>query len=144
MTPSTSRQSPFHFAFFVRDLQSTREFYSGILDCPEGRSTATWVDFDFFGNQISAHVTGPVTVTHDAGFVDGVAVPMPHFGAIVAWDLFHEIVARARAAGTKFVLEPTTRYPGQPGEQLTMFVIDPSGNALEFKSFRHPEHVYTA
>ncbi len=136
-------QFPFHFAFFVRDLESTREFYSGILDCHEGRSSDTWVDFDFFGNQISAHATGPVTPTQNAGFVEGVAVPMPHFGAIVPWERFHEIVARARAAGTAFALEPITRYAGQRGEQLTMFVIDPSGNALEFKSFRHPEHVFT-
>ena len=108
---------PFHFAFFVRDLDSTRRFYGEILGCREGRSTDTWVDFDFFGNQISAHTTGQVTPTQNTGI---------------------------RAAGLPFVVEPRIRYAGQPGEQATMFILDLSGNALEFKSFRHPEHVFTA
>lgn len=134
----------FHFAFFVRDLGSTRRFYGDVLGCREGRSTDTWVDFDFFGNQISAHTTGPVVPTTDAGVVDGIRVAMPHFGAVLAWDEFQLIADRIRRAGIAFILEPRTRYAGQPGEQLTMFLRDPSGNALEFKSFRHPEHVFTA
>ena len=134
---------PFHFAFFVRDLDSTRAFYGAVLGCREGRSTESWVDFDFFGNQISAHVTGPVTPTSDAGVVDGVKVPMPHFGALLEWEDFHRIAGRIRDARIAFIIEPRVRYPGQPGEQLTMFLRDPSGNALEFKSFRHPEHVFT-
>ncbi len=139
MTPE-----PFHYSFFVRDLVSTRQFYGMILGCKEGRSTETWVDFDFFGNQISAHTTGPVTPTLDAGIVEGVAVPMPHFGAILPWDGFHALAERIREAGTPFVIEPRIRFVGQPGEQATMFLLDPSRNALEFKSFRNPEHVFTA
>ena len=135
---------PFHFAFFVRDLDSTRRFYGEILGCREGRSTDTWVDFDFFGNQISAHLTDDVPVSRHTGQVDGVAVPMPHFGALLPWDAFQGVADRIRAAGIQFILEPSIRYPGQPGEQATMFLLDPSGNALEFKSFRHPEHVFTA
>lgn len=135
---------PFHYAFFVRDLVSTRRFYGEILGCREGRSTDTWVDFDFFGHQISAHTTGRVTPTQNTGKVEGILVPMPHFGAILEWEQFDAVAGRIRAAGIGFVLEPRTRYAGQPGEQATMFVLDPSGNALEFKSFRHPEHVFTA
>jgi uncharacterized protein len=134
---------PFHFAFFVRDLDSTREFYGDVLGCREGRSTQDWVDFDFFGNQISAHVTGPVSPTSDAGVVDGVRVPMPHFGALLEWEEFARVAGRIRAARIAFIIEPRVRYPGQPGEQMTMFLRDPSGNALEFKSFRHPQHVFT-
>ena len=135
---------PLHFAFFVRDLASTRRFYGEILGCREGRSTDTWVDFDFFGNQISAHTTGPVTATHATGKVEDLLVPMPHFGALLEWDGFAALAERIRRAGHPFLLEPRTRYAGQPGEQTTMFLLDPSGNALEFKSFRHPEHVFTA
>jgi extradiol dioxygenase family protein len=134
----------FHFAFFVRDLPSARRFYGDVLGCREGRSTDTWVDFDFFGNQISAHTTGPVGATTDAGVVDGILVPMPHFGAVLPWDEFHRVADRIRQAAIPFIIEPRLRYPGQPGEQLTMFLRDPSGNALEFKSFKHPEHVFTA
>ena len=135
--------SAFHFAFFVKDLDSSRDFYSGILGCKEGRSTDTWVDFDFFGNQISCHNTGPVGATQNTGFVAGIAVPMPHFGAILEWDTFNAIADRIRKKAS-FVVEPMIRYQGEPGEQATMFVLDFSGNALEFKSFKHPEHVFTA
>jgi extradiol dioxygenase family protein len=134
---------PFHFAFFVRDLPSTRRFYGEGLGCREGRSTETWVDFDFFGNQISAHTTGVVTPTQNTGHVENILVPMPHFGALLPWEAFEGLAERVRAAELAFVLEPRIRYPGQPGEQATMFLLDPSGNALEFKSFRHPEHVFT-
>jgi len=137
-------EAPFHFAFFVKDLQSTREFYVDTLGCLEGRSAETWVDFDFFGNQISADTTGPVVATQNTGIVDGVAVPMPHFGAILPWNAFNSIAARIRKAGIAFVIEPMIRFEGEPREQATMFVLDHSGNALEFKSFRHPEHAFTA
>src|SRR5438093_6586996 len=113
---------PFHFSFFVRDLGSTRRFYGDLLGCREGRSTSTWVDFDFFGNQISAHTTGPVTRTYDTGQVDGAAVPMPHFGAVLPWDRFHELAERIRGAGVPFILEPHIRFEGQPGEQATRFL----------------------
>jgi extradiol dioxygenase family protein len=135
---------PFHFAFFVRDLASTRRFYGEILGCREGRSTETWVDFDFFGNQISAHNTGDVMPTQNTGKVEGILVPMPHFGALLDWQEFEALAGRIRATGLTFILEPTVRYAGQPGEQATMFLLDPSENALEFKSFRHPEHVFTS
>jgi extradiol dioxygenase family protein len=135
---------PFHFAFFVRDLASTRRFYGTVLGCREGRSTESWVDFDFFGNQISAHTTGSVTPTQNTGKVEDLLVPMPHFGALLEWDEFTAVAGRIREAGLPFILEPRIRYPGQPGEQATMFLLDPSGNALEFKSFKHPEHVFTA
>lgn len=102
------------------------------------------MDFDFFGNQISAHTTGPVAATQNTGVVAGVTVPMPHFGAILEWDTFNAVAARIREAGIAFVIEPMIRFEGEPGEQATMFVLDHSGNALEFKSFRHPEHVFTA
>ena len=135
---------PFHFAFFVCDLASTRRFYGEILGCREGRSTETWVDFDFFGNQISAHTTGTVTPTQNTGQVEGIQVPMPHFGALLEWEAFGALQQRIHAAGLPVILEPRVRYAGQPGEQATMFLLDPSGNALEFKSFRHPEHIFTA
>ena len=134
--------SPFHFAFFVKDLDATRRFYGGVLGCREGRSTEAWVDFDFFGNQISAHRTDDPMPARSHGSVDSVAVPMPHFGAILPWDRFQSVAESIRAAGLKFVIEPTTRFAGQPGEQATMFVLDPTGNALEFKSFKHPENVF--
>ena len=136
--------SPFHLAFPIQDLDAARAFYGGLLGCPEGRSSEAWIDFDFFGHQISAHNTGTVTPTQNTGFVEDIAVPMPHFGAIVGWDRFQQIADRVRAAGLTFVLDPMIRYEGQPGEQATMFLLDPSGNALEFKSFRHPEQVFTA
>ena len=136
--------NPFHFAFFVRDLESTRRFYGEVLGCREGRSTDTWVDFDFFGNQISAHTTGSVTPTQNTGQVEGLLVPMPHFGALLDWDAFDHLAARIRAAALPFIVEPRIRYAGEPGEQATMFLLDASGNALEFKSFRHAEHVFTA
>lgn len=136
--------TPFHLAIPVTDLASAREFYGGLLRCPEGRSADTWVDFDFFGNQISAHSTGTVTPTQNTGKVEDILVPMPHFGAILGWDEFTAIADRIRAVGMSFILEPRTRYAGQPGEQATMFLLDPSGNALEFKSFKHPEHLFTA
>ena len=135
--------SAFHYSFHTRDLNEARRFYGELLGCREGRSTGTWVDYDFFGNQISIHVGAPAP-TSDTGRVDGIAVPMPHFGAILSWDDFAAAAARLREAGIAFIIEPTLRYPGAPGEQATMFLRDFGGNALEFKAFRHPEHVFTA
>ena len=135
---------PFHFSFLVGDLASTRKFYGKILGCKEGRSTDTWVDFDFFGNQISAHVHTPLLKPVECGQVDGIVVPIPHFGAIISWDEFQQLSDRLRQAKVKFIIEPRIRYAGQPGEQATMFLTDFSGNAIEFKSFKHPEHIFTA
>ena len=134
----------FHLAFPVRDLDEARRFYGHLLECNEGRSSGEWVDFDFFGHQISAHTTGAVVPTEAKGQVDGIPVPMPHFGAILGWDEFDALARRLREAGTRFVVEPRIRFGGLPAEQATMFLLDPSGNALEFKAFRHPEHVFTA
>lgn len=137
-------QVPFHYAFLVAELASTRRFYGELMGCREGRSTDTWVDFDFFGNQISAHVSADRPAPRPCGTVDGVAVPIPHMGAILPWAEWEALAARLEAAGIAWVIAPSVRYRGQPGEQGTMFFLDPSGNALELKAFRDPAHVYTA
>lgn len=134
--------TPFHFAFYVKDLASTRHFYCVTLGCAEGRSTENWVDFDFFGHQLSAHVNATPPQPMWTGQVDGVTVPMPHFGAIIPWDDFHALAERVEAAGIPFIITPRIRYQGKPGEQATMFFQDPSGNALEMKAFRNPEDVF--
>ena len=133
--------APFHHAFLVRDLASTRRFYGELLGCREGRSADTWVDFDFWGNQISAHVGTPPPPAGQ-GHVDGIAVPMPHTGALLGWDEFDALAARLRAAEVAFVIAPMIRYAGKPEEQATMFFLDPSGNALELKAFRDPQRVF--
>lgn len=131
----------FHHAFLVRDLDVARTFYGDLLGCREGRSAESWVDFDFFGHQISLHLGEPV-VSPTKGEVDGIQVPMPHFGAILDWDTFDALAARLMDAGTPFVIPPRSRYEGQIAEQMTMFLLDPSGNALEFKSFKNPAAIY--
>ncbi len=137
MNPSTL----FHHAFLVRDLEAARAFYGGALGCREGRSAATWVDFDFFGHQISLHLGEPA-VSATRGEVDGIEVPMPHFGAILGWEAFDALAARLKAADAAFVIPPRLRYGGQAAEQKTMFLLDPSGNALEFKAFRDPGAIF--
>lgn len=127
---------PFHYSFLVNDLDEARRFYGGLLGCAEGRSTAAWVDFDFFGSQISAHLTDDVPVPRHLGKVDAIDVPMPHFGAVLRWSDFHELADRLRDSGTQFVIAPMIRFAGHPGEQATMFFRDPSGNAIELKAFR--------
>lgn len=127
---------PFHYSFLVRDLDEARKFYGQLLGCAEGRSTDSWVDFDFFGNQISVHLAKTIPETIDAGKVDEVVVPMPHFGAIVSWPEFDRLARVLADGGMPFVIEPRLRFPGTPGEQMTMFLRDPSGNAIEFKAFR--------
>ena len=136
--------SIFHYAFLVRDLAATRAFYVGLLGCAEGRSTATWVDFDFFGHQLSAHLGDPTLNPANLGHVDGKQVPMPHFGAVLDWEAFDRLSVHLREAGTVFVLPPQVRFAGLPGEQATMFLLDPAGNALEFKAFRDPAQVFAA
>jgi hypothetical protein len=133
---------PFHHAFAVRDLASTRAFYGGLLGCREGRSTETWVDFDFFGNQISAHL-GAAASPAAVGHVDGVEVPIPHTGALLGWEEFQAVAARLEGAGVSFLIPPSVRYRGRPEEQATMFFLDPSGNALELKAFRNPSTVFS-
>jgi uncharacterized protein len=127
-------QSRFHLAFHVADLEAARRFYGGVLGCTEGRSTDAWVDFDFFGHQISLHLGQPFEVAL-TGRVENVMVPMPHFGAILPMTDWQALAQRIGAAGVSFVLKPSIRYAGQPGEQGTMFFKDPSGNPIEIKGF---------
>jgi extradiol dioxygenase family protein len=136
---------PFHLAIPVYDLAAARAFYGDLLGCPEGRSSDRWVDFDLFGHQLVAHlVDKPAHPDRNAGEnpVDGHDVPVPHFGAVLAWDAWHALAERLRAAGTRFVIEPYVRFAGQVGEQATLFLRDPAGNALEFKSFRDPAQLF--
>ena len=126
---------PFHLAFPVATLEQARAFYGGLLGCPEGRSSDAWVDFDFFGHQIVAHVAPEELHAAAAHDVDGDAVPGRHFGVVLGMDAWQALAEKLRAAGTRFVIEPHVRFKGQPGEQATMFLLDPSGNALEFKAF---------
>lgn len=127
--------SPFHLAFPVTSLAGARAFYGELLGCAEGRSSESWVDFDFRGHQIVAHVAPDEVHTAAAHDVDGDSVPVRHFGLVLAMDEWHALADRLHAAGTKFVIEPHVRFAGQAGEQATMFLLDPSGNALEFKAF---------
>ncbi|MDE2486972.1 MAG: VOC family protein [Alphaproteobacteria bacterium] len=132
----------FHLAFPVRDLAEARAFYGGLLGCPEGRSSEDWVDFDFRGHQIVAHLS-PAEAGHRAtNAVDGEDVPVRHFGVILTLPEWEDLAAKLKAAGTRFVIEPTVRFRGQPGEQATMFFLDPSGNALEFKAFADDAMVF--
>nr|WP_316642603.1 VOC family protein [uncultured Roseateles sp.] len=127
--------SLFHLAFHVRDLDGARRFYGDLLGCPEGRSTATWVDFNFFGHQISLHLGEPFATTR-TGQVGGHLVPMPHLGVVLELPEWQALAERLQAAGTEFVMPPQVRFEGQPGEQWTMFLLDPFGNPLEIKGFR--------
>jgi uncharacterized protein len=126
--------SSFHFAYNVNNLDEARTFYGGILDCAEGRSTDTWVDFNFFGHQISLHLGKPFE-TANTGQVDGVLVPMPHFGLVLSMTDWRKLAQRLEQQGVEFVLKPSLRFVGQSGEQGTMFFKDPSGNPIEIKGY---------
>ena len=128
--------SPFHIAFPVDDLAAARRFYGELLGCPEGRSSDRWIDFDLFGHQIVAHLAPERVSRRSTNAVDGEDVPVPHFGVVLPWDEWEALAARLTARGTRFVIEPYVRFKGQVGEQATMFLLDPCGNALEFKAFR--------
>jgi extradiol dioxygenase family protein len=139
----------FHLAFPVHDLEAARAFYGGVLGCPEGRSAPDWVDFDLFGHQIVAHLvpgSRPDPAATDpsdrSNRVDGHDVPVPHFGLLLDPASWHALAQRLVAAGTRFVIEPHVRFVGAVGEQSTMFLLDPSGNALEFKSFADDAQVF--
>jgi hypothetical protein len=131
----------FHVAFPVHDLAEARRFYGEVMGCEEGRSDNRWVDFDLYGHQIVAHLTDRVA-ERVANPVDGDEVPVPHFGVLLDPEAWRTLAARLRAADVEFVIEPHTRFAGEPGEQSTMFVLDPSGNALEFKAFEHDDQVF--
>jgi extradiol dioxygenase family protein len=133
---------PFHLAFPVDDLGTARAFYGGLLGCPEGRSCDAWVDFDFYGHQLVAHLSADELGRTAANQVDGKEVPVRHFGVILEWGAWEALAERLRAAGVRFVIEPGIRFAGQVGEQATMFLLDPAGNALEFKTFRDMGRIF--
>jgi len=125
----------FHLAFPVNDLEEARAFYGGVLECAEGRSSDSWVDFNLFGHQIVAHLAPKEVFRRSSNAVDGNHVPVPHFGVVLPMEQWQALVARLRGKNIDFVIEPHTRFAGEVGEQATMFFLDPSGNALEFKGF---------
>jgi extradiol dioxygenase family protein len=133
---------PFHLAFPVDDLEAARRFYVGLLGCGEGRSSEQWIDFDFHGHQIVAHLAPEELGRTAANQVDGKAVPVRHFGVVLPWDAWQALADRLRAAGVEFVIEPGIRFVGQVGEQATLFFLDPAGNALEFKAFKDPSQLF--
>ncbi len=135
---------PFHLAFEVHCLQSARTFYGELLQCEEARSADRWVDFNFFGHQISAHLVDGHWGGAAHNEVDGDAVPARHFGAVLEWTQWHQLRDRLCAHNVEFIIEPRIRFEGQVGEQATMFIKDPSGNALEFKSFRDPAQLFAS
>ncbi|MFC6646477.1 VOC family protein [Granulicella cerasi] len=136
--------TPFHIAFPVTDLEASRHFYGTVLGCEEGRSSANWIDFNLFGHQVVAHLRPADSVVAGANHshVDGHNVPVPHFGVVLTMEVFHTFAERLKAAGIKFELEPQIRFQGKVGEQATMFFLDPSGNALEFKAFADMSQVF--
>ncbi|WP_191489236.1 VOC family protein [Pseudomonas sp. FEN] len=130
--------SPFHLAIPVHDLAAARHFYGDVFACPEGRSSDHWVDFDFFGHQLVIHYQAKSAAQEQAlsNPVDGHDVPVPHFGVVLEWAAWEALAERLKQRGTRFVIEPYVRFKGQVGEQATMFLFDPCGNALEFKAFK--------
>jgi hypothetical protein len=138
----TSAIPPFHLAFPVDDLAAARQFYGGLLGCPEGRSSEAWIDFDFHGHQVVAHLSPDEVRAARANRVDGKEVPVRHFGVVLPWDAWHTLAERLTAAGITWVIEPGIRFAGQVGEQATMFLLDPAGNALEFKAFKDPSRIF--
>lgn len=132
----------FHLAFPVHDLAAAREFYGGVLECDEARSSDRWVDFNLFGHQIVAHLAPESTGIRTANRVDADNVPVPHFGIILSVDEWRTLADKLTAKGVKFIIEPKTRFVGEVGEQSTMFFLDPSGNALEFKAFADFSRVF--
>ncbi|MGH8362179.1 MAG: VOC family protein [Gammaproteobacteria bacterium] len=131
----------FHLAFPVHDLEEARRFYAGLLGCATGRESGRWIDFNFFGHQIVAHLA-PAERAAATNPVDGKDVPVRHFGVILEWEQWQALADKLKAAKVKFLIEPGIRFQGQVGEQVTMFFKDPSGNALEFKAFRDPAHIF--
>jgi extradiol dioxygenase family protein len=133
---------PFHLAFPVHDIDAARTFYGGLLGCPEGRSAEQWVDFDFYGHQIVAHLDPGMMPRPHHNPVDGHDVPVPHFGAVLPMDDWEKLAGRLQAANVEFVIEPTVRFRGEVGEQATMFFLDPSGNAIEIKAMRDAANLF--
>ena len=132
----------FHLAFPVDDLEAARSFYGEVLGCAQGRESESWIDFDFHGHQIVAHLSPELCGENPANPVDGQQVPVRHFGLLLDYDAFDALAERLKAAGADFVIEPYLRFEGQAGEQKTMFIRDPAGNALEFKAFADDAQVF--
>lgn len=133
---------PFHLAIPVTNLELCRTFYRDVLQCKEGRSSDHWVDFNFFGHQLVIHQKEDFQPQRISNPVDGHDVPVPHFGVVLTWEDWHQLSERLQANGTQFIIEPTTRFRGKPGEQATMFFNDPEGNALEFKAFKNMRQLF--
>jgi uncharacterized protein len=132
---------PFHMAFAIDDKETARRFYGELIGCKVGREAENWIDFDFFGHQISAHLNSDAK-SPATSKVGSDVVPLHHFGAVLPWNTWNELIDRLRGANWSFVLEPKVRFQGEPGEQGTFFIKDPSGNALEFKSFKNPDGLF--
>lgn len=141
-TASTSSLQPFHLAFPVDNIAVARQFYGEVMGCEEGRSAEHWVDFNFFGHQLVAHLAPEECGTTATSDVDGHKVPCKHFGVILTMEQWHALADRLKKRGTKFVIEPYIRFKGLPGEQATMFFMDPAGNALEFKAFANMDQIF--
>ena len=139
---SSSPIPPFHLAFAVTDLAATEAFFVDLLGCTTGRTSERWIDFDFFGHQITAHLVDEALPSAETNPVDGAKVPSRHFGAILEWDVWQTLSARLQAADITFLIEPQIRFAGEVGEQATMFFRDPSGNALEFKAFKDSAMIF--
>ena len=133
---------PFHLAFPVDDLAAARAFYGELIGCPEGRSAEHWVDFDLYGHQIVAHFAPDALRKRSTNPVDGDHVPVPHFGLVLPMERWRALAAKLEGAGVEFVIPPTVRFAGEPGEQATMFLLDPAGNALEFKAMADPANLF--
>ena len=133
---------PFHYSFLVTDLNRCREFYINILQCKEGRSSSTWVDFNFFGNQISAHLTDRPHPSKPLGKVEGISVPIPHFGVILPGDVYLNLLAKVEKSNIDFIIHPQIRFKGKKEEQSIMFFLDPFSNAIEIKSFTNPQGIF--
>lgn len=135
---------PFHLAIPVRDITATRKFYVEVLGCRVGRSRAEWIDFNFFGHQLSAHVKPEELTEAGTNVVDGEKVPVRHFGLVLEWNAWQALSEKLVTSGTRFLIAPTIRFAGMAGEQATMFIMDPSGNALEFKAFKEDRSLFVA
>lgn len=135
-------QAPFHLAFPVSDLEATRDFFTDVLGCATGRQSDRWIDFDFFGHQVVAHLADEEHNPAPTNPVDGKQVPASHFGVILLWDEWHTLAEKLKSSDIDFLIEPNIRFEGEVGEQATMFFMEPSGNALEFKSFKDMSQIF--
>ncbi len=133
---------PFHLAIPVNDIEITQKFYTEIIGCTIGRRSKTWIDFNFFGHQVSAHLKPEATEKTQTNSVDGNNVPVRHFGIVLEWDIWHRFVEELNGKSVEYLIEPMIKFKGQVGEQATFFIVDPGGNALEFKSFRNKAQLF--